>query len=163
MSKNSYPCRKCQGGLKVYIAYFHGNKLDESLIFAANSEADLDTKIVQHVNQLPLRGRIKKVETAINVLCNVYSLCFEGYEERELDLPPSKAKRAIKKRSPILQAAVDCGISYLKVYQQKRGTKLYGARFDDASLRALRKKLKGYTVEIIRPSYGLRSLLVRGA
>lgn len=149
--------------MKAHIAYFHGNRLDESLIFAANSVADLDTKIVQYVNQLPLRGRIKKVETAINVLCDVYSLCFEGYEEHELDLPPSKAKRAIKKRSLIWQAAVDCSISYLKVYQQKRGTKLYGARFDDASLRALRKKLKDYTVEIIQPSYGLRSLLVRGA
>lgn len=149
--------------MKAYIAYFHGNKLDESLIFVANSEADLDTKIVQHVNQLPLRGRIQKVATAINVLCDVYNLRFEGYEEHELDLPPSKAKRAIKKRSPIGQAAVDCGISYRSVYNQKRGTKLYGARFNNASLRALREKLKGYTVEIVQPSYGLRSLLVRGA
>ena len=87
MSKNSYPYRKGQGGLKVYIAYFHGNKLDESLIFVANSVADLDTKIVQHANQLPFHGRIKKVATAINLLCDVYSLHFEGYEERELDLP----------------------------------------------------------------------------
>lgn len=146
--------------MKVLTAYFHGHK-DGSLIFVARNRAALDAKIVAHVNLLPIRGRIKKVETAINVLCDVYSLHFEGYEERELDLPTSKAKRAIKKRSPIWQAAVDCGISYLKVYQQKRGTKLYGARFDDASLRALRTKLKGYTVEVIQPPYGLRSLLVK--
>ena len=73
--------------MKAHIAYFHGHKLDDSLIFVANSVSDLDTKIVQHANQLPFHGRIKKVATAINLLCDVYSLHFEGYEERELDLP----------------------------------------------------------------------------
>lgn len=146
--------------MKIHVAYFHGNKLSESLIFVAKTARDLDTKIVQHANQLPTRGRIQKVATAIDALCDIYGLSFQGYEERELDLPP-KVKPANKKRSPIGQAAVDCGISYRSVYNQKRGTKLYGARFNNASLRALREKLKGYTVEIVQPSYGLRSLLVK--
>ena len=70
--------------MKVFIAHFHGHTIDDSLIFVGRSEADLDTQIVGYANQFPFRGRIKKPKTAINLLCDMCSLHFEGYEERKI-------------------------------------------------------------------------------